>query len=231
MSAEYKNSSEAAAVGDLLYIKRVLDNGEKLHKNTLYEAAKNGHLEIIKFIYTSSNVTYDEKWWCCFEAATSGHLDCLKYCSIAFNSSSRYSHIAQYTAAQGHLSCLKYICESCGANNLDYLVILYAAHSGQMDCLIYLIQIGAPVETEKKSNWCEIGKLPTYFTKQLNAISDDQLQFFIDFYNKHHEKFVESKLEAYIQEQKEKIYYAYALQEESQHILPDIIKHCLLGYF
>ena len=80
-------------------------NGCENGCDTCWSAAKNGHLECLKYAHERG---CDWDRWTCFYAAKNGHLECLKY---AHEHGCPWDELTCRGAAEkGHLECLKYAC-------------------------------------------------------------------------------------------------------------------------
>ena len=98
---------------------------------TCSAAAKNGHLEILKYAH-ENGCPWNE--WTCEMAAKYGHLDCLKYAHE--NGCPWDEEICEVAAACGHLDCLKYAHE----NGCPWNVHACLAKTKSEECREYLLE-------------------------------------------------------------------------------------------
>ena len=86
-------------------------NDKTCYQST-YVAAKNGHLECLRYAYETGC-----PWSPCttYAAAYNGELECLMYAHDSPGASCEWHPRTTYAAAgNGYLECLKYIYENCG---------------------------------------------------------------------------------------------------------------------
>ena len=144
----------------LLFMKDIQNPDDFTHKIFNYEhieslnlkiceyAAKNGHLECLKYVHKNG---YQLDEWTCYFAAFNGHLECLKYAhkNNCYNIDSILNSdncICYLAAFNGHLECLKYMIRIINKNyrNDDQYTCNFATINGHLDCLKYAYENGYP---------------------------------------------------------------------------------------
>ena len=141
----YEQSAKFGSLEILIYIRtKFREIGYSWDKNASFEAAKNGHLMILKYLHTNE---YQANGYALDHAAENGHLEVLKYlrenrcrwsneitwCGTACNSA----------AENGHLEVLKYLHENeCPLNKCACSAA--AARNGHLEVLKYLHENGCP---------------------------------------------------------------------------------------
>jgi hypothetical protein len=99
---------------------------------TIYMAAKQGNLEMVK--YCVANECPIDAWACAY-AAHSGHLEVLKY--LREEAKAPWdSDTASWAAAKGHLHVLEYLVER--KYEYNEWACMHTAKNGHLDCLKYL---------------------------------------------------------------------------------------------
>jgi hypothetical protein len=107
-------------------------------------AARNGHLECLKTLYSQGVQWHPET---SYFAGIFGHLDCLKYAHE--NGCPWDEYTIPHIAGSGHLECLKY------AHSLGYGwhpdTTAYAARNGYLECLLYCLENNCPISSQTLS--------------------------------------------------------------------------------
>lgn len=107
----------------------------KTNEYTINKASKNGHLDVVKFLYDKgANYTNDA-----IDLASSrGHLDVVKF---LLNVGSEFTYAIDYACENGHLEVVKYLHsiggKVCGPSAMDS-----AAENGHIEVVKYLDSIG-----------------------------------------------------------------------------------------
>ena len=110
------------------------DHAYKGHPYAKWYAAKNGHLEILKYLHEQG---YPWHFFCMTDAAFRGHLDCLKYARD--HGCGWHPELIGWAASGGHLEILKYLHEH-GCPRDENLVLEVEIEN--LDCLKYLLEQG-----------------------------------------------------------------------------------------
>ena len=104
-------------------------------------AAKNGHLECLKYLHEEVKAPWDS--WTALRAAKNGHLHILEY--LVERKYDKYDEDACWLAAMnGHLDCLKYLHETAKAP-WDEDAIRSAHENNHPDCVQYLLDNDCPL--------------------------------------------------------------------------------------
>ncbi|CAL6399693.1 unnamed protein product [Bathycoccus prasinos] len=104
-------------------------------------AAKNGHLEILKYLHEEVKAPWD--WDTAAWAAENGHLHILEY--LVEREYDQFDEYAlQWAAGNGHLDCLKYLRETAKAP-WDSRVVYYAHVNNHTECVQYLLDNDCPL--------------------------------------------------------------------------------------
>ena len=104
-------------------------------------AARNGHLEILKYIREEAKAPwyYDTAYL----AARNGHLHILEY--LVERKFDKYSEFAcEYAAKYGHLDCLKYLHETAKAP-WNSQAVYHARKRNHPECVQYLLDNDCPL--------------------------------------------------------------------------------------
>ena len=118
----------------MVFYKARISNIIKIYflKDILYSASQNGHLEVLKFLYTIKPEHYDS--FAMNYAAENGHLDIIMWLySIGkgYNSNNR---AIDYAAKNGHLEIVKWL------HNKGYKyrhAVYYASQNGHQEIVDY----------------------------------------------------------------------------------------------
>ena len=131
----------AAEQGNLEMVKYCVANECPIDERACAYAAKNGHLECLKYLREEGKAPWD--WRSAAWAAENGHLHILEY--LVERKYDKYNEVAcQWAALKGHLDCLKYLRETAKAPWDDLAV--YSAHkNNQPECLQYLLDNDCPL--------------------------------------------------------------------------------------
>jgi len=133
--------NRAAYQGNLEMVKYCVANECPIEVFACENAARNGHLEILKYLREEAKAPWDSSTAVC--AAQSGHLHILEY--LVERKYDKYSGWAcQYAAENGHLDCLKFLRETAKAP-WDGAAVLRAHKKNQTECLQYLLDNNCPL--------------------------------------------------------------------------------------
>ncbi len=131
----------AAEQGNMEMVKYCVASECPITANTCAFAAKNGHLECLKYLREEGKAPWD--WNTAWLAAKNGHLHILEY--LVERKYDQYSEWACWHAAEkGHLNCLKYLHETAKAP-WDYKAVRYAHRKNHLDCVQYLLDNNCPL--------------------------------------------------------------------------------------
>ena len=104
-------------------------------------AAKNGHLEVLKYLHEEAKAPWD--YDTAYLAARNGHLHILEY--LVERKFDKYSEFAcEHAAKYGHLDCLKYLHET-AKWSWDSHAVRYAHKNNHTDCVQYLLDNNCPL--------------------------------------------------------------------------------------
>ena len=127
----------AAFHGNLEMVKYCVANGCPIHVSACEFAARNGHLEILKYLHEEVKAPWDSDT--ASSAAENGHLHILEY--LDERKFDKYDAWACMMAAEnGHLDCLKYLRKTAKAP-WDSWAVRYAHE----DCVQYLLDNNCPL--------------------------------------------------------------------------------------
>ena len=131
----------AARQGNLEMVQYCVANECPINAMACSSAAKNAHLEILKYLREEGESPWDSvtaSW-----AALSGHLHILEY--LVERKYDKYNEGAcQLAAENGHLDCLKYLRETAKAP-WDEEAVRFAHKNNQTECLQYLLDNNCPL--------------------------------------------------------------------------------------
>jgi len=147
-----KTSEMAAYYGNLEMLKYCVDNGCPLRKDICAIVARNGHLNLLKFLIDEKKLAYDEKQ-VMGNAGYGGNLDMLKYLIEDKKHTNPMSQILAFreTIRFGHLDCVKYFVEEVKIPEAlrSWYAIAYARYFEQPEVLNYLREKDFPEPTEE----------------------------------------------------------------------------------
>jgi len=138
---DYKTILAAALQGNLEMVKYCVANECPIDWSACSFAAKNGHLECLKYLREEGKAPWDSltaAW-----AAENGHLHILEY--LVERKYDKYNEVAcWFAAANGHLDCLKYLRETAKAPwNSD---AVHLAHkNNHPECVQYCLDNNCPL--------------------------------------------------------------------------------------
>jgi hypothetical protein len=131
----------AALQGNQEMVKYCVANECPIDMNACANAAKNGHLEVLK--YLREEVKAPWVWGTASYAAKNGHLHILEYLVER-----KYDHYDEWTCAlaaeNGHLDCLKYLRETAKAP-WDEEAVREAHENDETECVQYLLDNNCPL--------------------------------------------------------------------------------------
>ena len=131
----------AAEQGNLEMVKYCVANECPIDAIACEYAAKNGHLEILKYLHEEAKAPWDE--YTATWAAGKGQLHILEY--LVERKYDEYDMLACERAAKsGHLDCLKYLHETAKAP-WDEDAVREAHKNNEPDCLHYLLDNNCPL--------------------------------------------------------------------------------------
>ena len=131
----------AVLKGNLKMVKYCIANECPINEWACVLAAKNGHLEILKYLHEEVKAPWDS--WTADWAAERGHLHILEY--LVERKYDQYSVYACTVAAEnGHLDCLKYLHETAKAP-WDSDAVRYAHKKNHTECVQYLLDNNCPL--------------------------------------------------------------------------------------
>ena len=137
----------AAEQGNLEMVKYCVANECPIDAIACEYAAKNGHLEILKYLHEEAKAPWDE--YTATWAAGKGQLHILEYLvERKYDEYGMYGMLCEYAAMRaaesGHLDCLKYLHETAKAP-WDYKAVRQAHLYNQPECLQYLLDNNCPL--------------------------------------------------------------------------------------
>ena len=131
----------AAEQGNLEMVKYCVANACPINTYACAYAAKNGHLEVLKYLHEEVKAPWDSltaRW-----AALNGHLHILEY--LVERKFDKYSGFeCQFAAEKGHLDCLKYLHETAKAP-WDEDAVYFAHENNHTECVQYLLDNNCPL--------------------------------------------------------------------------------------
>ena len=131
----------AARQGNLEMVKYCVANECPIGAFACANAAKNGHLEVLKYLREEAKVPCDATTAC--RAASNGHLHILEY--LVERKYDEFHELAYlYAAEKGHLDCLKYLRETAKAP-WNSQAIFMARVNKHFECVQYLLDNNCPL--------------------------------------------------------------------------------------
>jgi hypothetical protein len=136
-----KTINAAAGQGNLEMIKYCVANECPIDVRACAEAARYGHLEILKYLHEEVKAPWDGAT--AYLAAKNGHLHILEY--LVERKFDKYNEWACELAAEnGHLDCLKYLHETAKAP-WDEDALYFAHENNHTECVQYLLDNNCPL--------------------------------------------------------------------------------------
>jgi len=146
-------SFSAAYRGNLEILKYCVDNGCPLREDLCEMVARDGHLNVLKFLIDEKKFEYDERG-VITDAGSSGNLDMLKYLIEDKKHNDDSSKLAGFWAStkHGHLDCVKYSVEEAKIPEglRDWYAIANARYFERYEVLNYLREKDFPEPTEEQ---------------------------------------------------------------------------------
>ena len=131
----------AAEQGNLEMVKYCVANECPIDEFACANAAKNGHLECLKYLREEAKVPCD--FLTAYRAASNGHLHILEY--LVERKYDQFDVDACRGAAmEGQLDCLKYLRETAKAP-WDLMAVYFAHENNHPECLQYLLDNNCPL--------------------------------------------------------------------------------------
>ena len=134
----------AAEQGNLEMVKYCVANECPIDEDACANAARNGHLEVLKYFkYLYEEVKAPWDWETAALAALKGHLHILEY--LVERKYDKYEVLAcEFAAKSGQLDCLKYLRETAKAP-WDFQAVRKAHYYNHTECVQYLLDNNCPL--------------------------------------------------------------------------------------
>ena len=150
--------TEAAKIGHIGMLKFLYEQGCPLNENTLVQAANHGHLEVLKWLQSVGCIRQlceNANPWACTRAAENGHFEIVKWLHI--NGCFWNEHTCSYAAEGGHFEILKYLFDNgCPWNSQTFAS---AAMNGDFEMLVWLFEHKCPWNDDTFDNAVEHGDI------------------------------------------------------------------------
>ena len=114
------------------------------------KAAGSGDLDCLRFLFDTLKPSRNTKRNVTIEAAKCGHLDILKYCIEEKKITDWLLDYTGYAVQQGKLTCLKYLVEEAKVPLDSLELVCIARFEEQHECENYLLEKGAPEPAEQE---------------------------------------------------------------------------------
>jgi len=131
----------AASQSNLEMVKYCATNGCPINMSACARAARNGHLECLKYLHEEAKALWDSRT--AEQAAENGHLHILKYL-VEREYKYFYPDACRYAARNGHLDCLKFLHETAKAP-WNSRAVQDAYFHFELECLQYLVDNNCPL--------------------------------------------------------------------------------------
>ena len=168
---DWRTITAAAEKGNLEMVKYCVANECPIDEFACANAAKNGHLECLKYLREEAKVPCD--FLTAYRAASNGHLHILEY--LVERKYDQFDVDACRGAAmEGQLDCLKYLRETAKAP-WDLMAVYFAHEYSRPECVQYLLDNNCPLP----DGWrYEDGKLHVPGRVFSESDSESELDFF-----------------------------------------------------
>ena len=163
-----ETSAVAAEQGNLEMVKYCVANQCPIDASSCRNAARNGHLECLKYLHEDVKAPWDTGTACA--AASNGHLHILEY--LVEREYDRFvEHACANAAEKGHLDCLKYLHEVAKAPWGSGAAVRSAHRYNHPECLQYLLDNDCPLP----EGWrYERGELYPLYSSDSESESDSE---------------------------------------------------------
>ncbi|CAL6353798.1 unnamed protein product [Bathycoccus prasinos] len=138
---DYRTIQAAVDQGNLEMVKYCVANECPINEEACVYAAKNGHLECLKYLHEEAKAPWD--WRTAVWAADNGHLHILEY--LVERKYDKFDEDAcAYAAQNGQLDCLEYLHETAKAP-WNFRAVQGAHKNIQPECVQYLLDNNCPL--------------------------------------------------------------------------------------
>ena len=131
---------KATKTGNLEKVKEAIKDGATIFGQDIFDAAKNGHLDIVKYLVDEKKIDIPES--AVYRAVKNGHLDVVKYLVDEKGQDISVDSVF-FAAANGHLDMVKYLVGK--GKSIDGEEVSNAAKNGHLDIVKYLVEKGAKI--------------------------------------------------------------------------------------